>query len=171
MKREHLSNWPSWLPRSSPCVVAGRGQWARARKLLARDDEANTTCVIVSKRGAVVGVVTLDGREAWVRGDLVQPRRPGPGGWATRVKSYKQQTISLPPLSSVLIGWQCTIINVGAGPITIQPHASDTDLPSPQGEVIDLNASQTNVRVGSGWRKLRAKLRSWLMCFEDWGSV
>ena len=171
MKREHLSNWPSWLPRSIPCVVAGRGQWARARKLLARDDEANTTCVIVSRPGAVVGVVTLDGREAWVRGELVQPRRPGPGAWATRCKSYKQQTISLPPLSSVPIGWQCTITKVGVGPVTIQPHASDTDIPSPQGEVIDLNASSTNVRVGSGWRKVRAKLRSGLMRFEDWGSV
>lgn len=50
-------------------------------------------------------------------------------------------------------------------------HASDTDLPSPQGEVIDLNASSTNVRVGSGWRKVRAKLRSGLMRFEDWGSL
>lgn len=171
MKRERLSNWPSWLPRSSPCVVAGRGQWSRARKLLARDDEGSTTCVIVSRTGAVVGIVTLDGREAWVRGELVQPRRPGPGGWATRVKSYKQQTISLPPSSSVPIGWQCTITLVGNQPITIQPHASDEDLHSPQGEVISLNASSTNVRVGSGWRKVRAKLRSGLMRFEDWGSV
>lgn len=31
--------------------------------------------------------------------------------------------------------------------------------------------SSTNVRVGSGWRKVRAKLRSGLMRFEDWGSV
>ena len=90
MNRGYLSNWPFWLPRSSPCVAAGRCQWARARALLARDNEANATCAIVSKRGAVVGVVTLDGREAWVRGELVQPRRPGPGGWSTRVKSYKQ---------------------------------------------------------------------------------
>lgn len=171
MKRERLSNWPSWLPRSSPCVVAGRGQWARARKLLARDEEASTTCVIVSKRGTVVGVVTLDGREAWVRGELVQPRRPGPGGWATQVKSYKQQTISHRSERWSSEAWQCTITLVGNQPITIQPHASDTGLPSPQGEVIDLNAGSTNVRVGSGWRKVRAKLRSGLMRFEDWGSV
>ena len=169
--REHLSGWPSWLPKSTPCVSAGKGQWRRARKLLACDDEGSETCAIVSGRGAVIGVVTLDGREAWVHGEHVQPRRPGPGNWATKVKSYRQQTISLPPLSSVPNGWSCTITRVGDGPVTIRPHASDTDLPSPQGAVVDLNASSTNVRVGRGWRKRRAKLRSWLMRFEDWGSV
>lgn len=192
--REHLSGWPSWLPKTTPCVAAGKGQWKRARKLLASDDEGSETCAIVAGRGAVVGVVTLDGREAWVRGEHVQPRRPWPGGWTARVKSYKGQTagaavrvavtstisdsmpttgvsISLPPLSTVPPGRKCTITRVGDRPVTIQPHHSDTGLPSPQGEVINLNASSTTVRVGGGWRKLRAKLRSWLVRFEDWGSV
>lgn len=77
--REHLSGWPSWLPKATPCVSAGKGQWKRARRLLARDDEASTTCAIVSGRGAVIGVVDLDGREAWVRGEHVQPRTPSVG--------------------------------------------------------------------------------------------
>lgn len=167
--REHLSGWPSWLPKATPCVSAGKGQWKRARRLLARDDEASTTCAIVSSRGALIGVVKLDGREAWVRGEHVQPRRPGRRIMSARCQAG--QTISLPPLSSVLDGWTCTITRVGDKPVTVQPHASDAGLPSPHGEVLDLNASSTNVRVGGGWRKHRVKLRSGLMRFEDWGSL
>lgn len=135
--REHLSGWPSWL--------------------LASDDEGSETCAIVSGRGAVIGIITLDGREAWVRGKHVQPRRPGPGNWATRVKSYKQETITLPSRTSVLSGQVVTIIRrAWNGPLAILTHADDTDpeivtLPSPLGEVIDINAGVTR--------------------FEDWGSV
>lgn len=160
-------------------MSAGKGQWKRARKLLASDDEGSETCAIVSGRGVLVGLVTLDGREAWVRGEHVQPRRPGPGGWTTRVRPYNVQTIALPPRSSVLSGQMMTFWRMRHGkPVTIIPHAVDTDheisecpLPSPLGEVIDINAGITFVRVGAGWRKIRANIRSWLMRFADWGSV
>lgn len=167
--REYLSGWPSWLPKATPWVSAGKGQWKRARRLLARNDEASTTCAIVSGRGAVIGVVKLNGREAWVHGEHVQPRRPSRRTMSARCQAG--QTISLPPLSSVPNGWTCTITRVGDEPVTVRPHASDTNLPSPQGEVIDLNATSTNARVGRGWRKHRVKLRSWLIRFEDWGSL
>lgn len=178
-QREQIDGWPSWLPKATPCVSAGKGQWKRARKLLASDDEGSETCAIVSGRGVLVGLVTLDGREAWVRGEHVQPRRPGPGGWTARVRPYNVQTITLPPRSSVLSGQMTTFWRMRHGkPVTIVPHAGDTDpeisecpLASPLGEVIDINACATFVRVGAGWRKIRAKLRSWLMRFADWGSV
>jgi len=168
MSSTHISRWPSWLSQATPCVPAGKRQWKRARRLLDRSDESSSFCAIISAKGEVIGLVSHDGREAWVRGDLVQPRHHGA---IAAIIDSGSKTITLPPLKSVSNGWQCTITNVGGKPFTIVPHPSDSDLPSPQGQVVALNASSTNVRVGHGWRKQRARLRSWLMRFEDWGSV
>lgn len=167
MSSTHISRWPSWLSQATPCVPAGKNQWKRARRLLGRSDESAAFCAIISSRGEVIGLVSLDGREAWVRGEFVQPRRPV--AHAELIELGK--TITLPPLSSVPNGWQCTIINLSDKPFKIVPHTSDVGLPSPQGHVVDPSASSTNVRRGKGWRKSRAKLRSWLMRFQDWGSV
>ena len=151
---------PRWLSSTTPCVQASRGQWRKARALLARDDEGEQSCAIVSSRGKVVGIVMADGREAWVRGDLIQPRR----GCTARgqIAARRGYVVSLPPLSSVPNGYTVTIVREGDAPVRVVPHALDAKGARP-------DATVNLVRVGGGWRRSRIKLRSGLLRYEDWG--
>ncbi len=151
---------PQWLPKSVVRVLSGPGQWRRARRRLAGGE---AICAIVAHSGALVGVVHADGREAWVHGALLQPRRPG------RVRrEYPAQTITLPALKDVPSGWTCTITNVGSKPYKVVPNPIDSGVASPVSGGVDIGAIDTIVRVGRGWRPCRAKLRSWLLHFDDW---
>lgn len=155
------SSHPPWLSRSAPCVPSGPKQWRRARRRLATGEAS--VCAIVAPSGMLVGVVHADGREAWVHGALLQPRRPG------RVRRDESaKTITLPALKDVPSGWTCTITNVGSKPYKVVPNPIDSGVASPVSGGVDVGATDTIVRVGSGWRPRRVKLRSWLLHFDDW---
>ncbi len=65
-------------------------------------------------------------------------------------------------------GWTCTITNVGSKPYKVVPSPIDSGVASPVSGGVDVGATDTIVRVGSGWRPRRIKLRSWLLPFDDW---